>query len=49
MMLLKRLNIINFFAKVNNNDTTGFVLKTTYGTYKLHLETKISDADKKSS
>ena len=34
-------------AKVNNIDTTGFVLKTTYDTDTLHLEKKISDADKK--
>ena len=47
--VVKKTEYNKFFAKVNNNDTTGFVLKTTYGTYKLHLETKISDADKKSS
>ena len=33
-------------AKVNNIDTTGFVLKTTYDTDKSDLEKKISDADK---
>ena len=42
--------------KVDNVDTTGFVLKTTYDTDKsetqiqinqIHLESKISDADKK--
>ena len=34
-------------AKVNNIDTIGFVLKTTYDTDKSDLEKKISDADKK--
>ena len=34
-------------AKVDNFDTTGSVLKTTYDTDKLDLEKKISDADKK--
>ena len=34
-------------AKVNNIDTTGFVLKTKYDTNKSDLENKISDADKK--
>ena len=34
-------------AKVNNIDTTVFVLKTTYDTDKSNLEKKISDADKK--
>ena len=35
--------------KVNNIDTTGFILKTTYDTDKSDLEKKISDADKRSS
>ena len=35
--------------KVNNIDTTGFVLKTTYDTDKSDLEKKINDADKKIS
>ena len=35
--------------KVNDVDTTGFVLKTTYDTDKSDLEKKISDADKKYS
>ena len=35
--------------KVNDVDTTGFVLKTTYDTDKSDLEKKISDADKKDS
>ena len=34
-------------AKVNNIDTTGFVLKTTYDTDKSNLEKKVGDADKK--
>ena len=34
-------------TKVNNIDTTGFVLKTAYGTDKSDLEKKISDTDKK--
>ena len=34
-------------AKVDNIDTTGFVLKTTYYTDKSDLEMKISDSDKK--
>ena len=34
-------------AKVNNIDTSGFVLKTKYDTDKSDLEKKISDADKR--
>ena len=34
-------------AKVNNNDTSGFVLKTKYDTDKSDLEKKISYAHKK--
>ena len=34
-------------AKVNNIDTSGFVLKTKYDTDKSNLEKKMSDADKK--
>ena len=33
--------------KVDDIDTTGFVLKTTYDTDRSDLENKISDADKK--
>ena len=33
-------------AKVNNIDITGFLLKTTYDTYKSDLEKKINDSDK---
>ena len=35
-------------TKVDNIDTTGFVLKTKYDTDKSDLEKKISDMDKKS-
>ena len=34
-------------AKINNIDTSGFVLKTKYDTDELDLENKINDADKK--
>ena len=34
-------------TKVNNIDISGFVLKTQYDADKLHLDKKISDADKK--
>ena len=34
-------------AKVNNSDTSGFVLKTKYDTDKSDLEKKVTDADKK--
>ena len=34
-------------AKVNNIQTSGFVLKAKYDTDKLDLEKKISDGDKK--
>ena len=34
-------------TKVDNTDTTGFVLKTKYDTDKSDLEKKISDAEKK--
>ena len=34
-------------AKVNSDDTSWFVLKTTYDTDKSVLKNKISDADKK--
>ena len=36
-------------AKVNNIDTSRFVLKTKYDSDKLDLEKKTSDADKKDS
>ena len=34
-------------AKINNIDTSAFVLKTEHNTDKLDLEKKVSDADKK--
>ena len=34
-------------TKLNNVDTSGFVLKTKCNAYKPDLEKKISDADKK--
>ena len=34
-------------TKVNNIDTTGFVLKTKYDSDKSDLEKKLSDAEKK--
>ena len=34
-------------AKINNIDTSGFVLKTNYETDKSYLERKIRDADKR--
>ena len=47
-MLSKSLYIYDkLVAKVNNIDTRGFVLRTTYDTDKSDLEKKISDADKK--
>ena len=36
-------------AKVNNIDTSGFILKSKYAPDKSKLEEKISDADKKLS
>ena len=38
---------VSRFASVDNIDTTGFVLKTTYDTAKSDLGKKIIDADKK--
>ena len=48
MKLLKKL-YGKLVAKVNNIDTSGFVLRTKYDTDKSHLEKKISDSDKKNS
>ena len=45
-MLLKK-QYDELVAKVNNIDTSEFVLKTKYNTDKSDLEKKISDADKK--
>ena len=44
----KKKNVYNkLIDKVNNVDTSGFILKTKYDTHKLDLQKKISDADKK--
>ena len=45
--VVKKTEYNKLVSKVNNIDTTGFVLKTTYDTDKSDLEKKISDADKK--
>ena len=47
MMLLKKNEYDKLVAKVDDIDTTGFVLKTTYDTDKSYLEKKTSEADKK--
>ena len=41
MMLLKKLLKIKLPAKVNNTDTSAFILKTRYQTDKSELEKKI--------
>ena len=43
MMLLKKTVYDKLVAKVNNNDTSDFVLKTKYQTDKTELENKIPD------
>ena len=45
--IVKKTVYDKLVIKVNNIDTTGFVLKTTYDTDKSDLEKKISNADKK--
>ena len=45
--VVKKLCNDKLVAKVNNFDTSGFILKTKYDTDKSDLEKKISDADKK--
>ena len=45
--IVKKTVYDKLVAKVNNIDTTGFILKTTYDTDKSDLEKKISGADKK--
>ena len=45
--VVKKIEHDKIVTKVDNIDTTRFVLKTTYDTDKLDLEEKISDADKK--
>ena len=44
MMLLKKV-IDKLVAKVNNIDTSGFILKTSYDTDKKALENKIPDIE----
>ena len=46
-MFLKKTVHDKLVTKVNNIDTTGFVLKTKYDSDKSVLEMKISDAEKK--
>ena len=43
--VVKKTEYNKLVSKVNNTDTTGFVLKTTYDTDKSDLEKKISDTD----
>ena len=43
MMLLKKTVYDKLVAKVNNIDTSDFVLKTKYNTDKTELENKIPD------
>ena len=45
--VVKKTQYDKLVEKVDNIDTTGFVLKTTYDTDKADLEKKFSDADKK--
>ena len=45
--VVKKTEYNKLFTKVDNIDTTGFVLKTTYDSDKSDLEKKVSDADKK--
>ena len=45
--VVKKTEYNKLVFKVDNIDTTGFVLKTTYDIHKSDLEKKISDADKK--
>ena len=47
--VVKKTEYNKLVTKVNNIDTTGFLLKTKYDTDELDLEKKISDADKKNS
>ena len=47
MMLPEKTVYDKLSAKVNNIDSSKFVLKAKYDTDKSNLEKKISDADKK--
>ena len=49
MTLSKKIVYDKLAAKVNNVDTSGFVLRNKYDTDKSNLEKKISDADNKIS
>ena len=49
MKLLKKRVYDKLVAKVNNIDTTGFVLKTKYDTDISDLKEEISDVEKKDS
>ena len=44
--VVKKVEYNKLVTKVDNIDTTGFVLKTAYDTDKSDLEKKISNADK---
>ena len=43
----KKIEYNKLVTKVNANDTSKFVLKTQYNTYKSGLKKKINDAEKK--
>ena len=45
--VVKKIEYDKLVTKVNNIDTTGFVLKTKYDTDKSDLEKEISDAEKR--
>ena len=45
--VVKKIEYNKLVTKVDNVDTTGFVLKITHGADKSDLEKKISDAEKK--
>ena len=45
--VVKKTEYDKLVTKVDNTDTTGFVLKTTCDTDKSDLEKKIRDVDKK--
>ena len=45
--VVKKTEYNKLVTKVDNIDTTGFVLKTTYETDKSDLKKKTSDAEKK--
>ena len=47
MMLSKKTEYHKLTTKVNNIDTTGFVLKNKYDTDKSDLEKKLSHTEKK--